>query len=56
MERIEAQLKDSMGENRVGTKEFNDAAALMLENEIQKVGLGPVMTGSGEDYYGFTIK
>ena len=56
MDRIEAQLKDSMGENRVGTKEFNDAAALMLENEIQKVGLGPVMTGSGEDYSGFTIK
>ncbi len=56
MERIETELKNTMGENRVGTKEFNDAAALMLENEIQKVGLGPVMTGSGEDYSGFTIK
>ena len=53
---IIAQLTDSMGENAVGTKEFNDAVNQQFELAIQEVGLGPVMTGSGEDYSGFTIK
>ena len=53
---IIAQLTDSMGENRVGTKEFNDAVNQQFELAIQEAALGPVMTGSGEDYSGFTIK
>tara|TARA_R100000697_G_scaffold25860_1_gene34308 strand:+ start:30653 stop:32137 length:1485 start_codon:yes stop_codon:yes gene_type:complete len=41
---IIAQLTDTLGENAVGTKEFNDAVNQQFELAVQEVALGPAIT------------
>ena len=43
---IIAQLTDSMGENAVGTKAFNDAVNQQFELAIQEAALGPAITAT----------